>query len=147
MATEPAPAVSLQIDQRTIHDLVSGQLRAAVAMVFTEHSSKIINEMVRGVLDRKVDGKGEEPRYSQSTDKPLIHYLMGKAIQEAVDAEIREHVRLNAAAIRKQIAEQLKRKPGTIADALAASMVDALGSQWSFKIEANVTAQQQDKVR
>lgn len=132
------PNVTLQIDPKTINDLVGGQLRAAVALTFQQNSNRIIEQMVAGVLARKVDHNGKSGEYR--SDIPLIDWLMGQAVQSAVEAEIREHVKANADVIRKKLTEHLRRKPDIIAGQLAAAMVSALDSNWSFTISAAITA-------
>lgn len=127
-----ADALTLNLPQNTINELVQGHLRAELAKALEKDHGRLIESMVNQLITVK-----ERRNYDEKT---ALDWAIHDMLKEEIRATLKEWIEGNRKQIREAFLAALKKKP-TVANKIVDSMLAGLTNDWSFSF--NISASKQ----
>lgn len=127
--------VNLSIPQEVTRPIVAAKIQEAV-LAALGGADKIVAAVVKQICETKVDSHGKVSSYSSENNKNWLDVHVTKIIQEEVEKELKEQIKVNASQIKEELVKQISTKKGAskIAEALLSSLDGTFSSAWKSKI-------------
>lgn len=128
--------VNLSIPQDVTRPIVAAKIQEAV-LAALGGADKIVASVVHQICNTKVDINGKISGYSSENKHNWLDVHVTKVIQEEVEKELKEQIKVNAQQIKEELIKQISTKKGAskIAEALLSSLNGTFESGWRSKID------------
>lgn len=131
-------AVNLTIDPKTVHDIVSAQIKAAVALSLSTHSKQFIEEIVKKTIELRVNSEGKHDSYEGYNTMSYIEWASHNCLKGAVKSEIEAWIKDNHEIIRRAINTKLSQSKNSMIKAMADNCVSSMMDGWNFKFSVGI---------
>lgn len=126
--------IDLNVDNNYLNEAVKSIVMTGIAE--TLDKDKIVNGLVKAVLETKVDEKGEISSYSRDNRYTLLEVYVNNIIREIVKEEIKKLVEEKRPKMQEIIRRELNKRAtlDKFVDAFISNNLDNLDSNWRTKI-------------
>lgn len=126
--------IDLNIDDNYLNEAVKSIVMTGIAE--TLDKDKIVNGLVKAVLETKVDEKGEISSYSRDNRYTLLEVYVNNIIREIVKEEMKKLVEEKRPKMQEIIRRELNKRAtlDKFVDAFISNNLDNLDSNWKTKI-------------
>ena len=126
--------IDLNIDDNYLNEAVKSIVMTGIAESLDK--DKIVNGLVKTVLETKVDEKGEISSYSRDNRYTLLEVYVNNIIREIVKEEMKKLVEEKRPKMQEIIRRELNKRAtlDKFVDAFISSNLDNLDSNWKTKI-------------
>ena len=128
--------MSLSISKEMLTPVIEQQVKAMMATILGGQE-KIVDNVIKNILETKVDSDGRPTSYSSG--RSYFEWLLKDEITKAVKELIAEEMKSKVSNIKKAVKKQIQSESGAtvIADALLNGLNKTCESSWrsTFKIE------------
>ena len=128
--------MSLSISKEMLTPVIEQQVKAMMATILGGQE-KIVDNVIKNILETKVDSDGRPTSYSSG--RTYFEWLLKDEITKAVKELIAEEMKSKVSNIKKAVKKQIQSESGAtvIADALLNGLNKTCESSWrsTFKIE------------
>jgi hypothetical protein len=126
---------TIQIPQDIIEPIIQAEItRAVFEAMGPKHV--VLEKAVASILTMSVDSEGKPSSYN---GKPWIDWVVGKAVRDAAQAAITEHIATHGEVIKKQLAAELAKKNSPLVKQLIEGMVGAITHPDALRWRLNVS--------
>jgi len=129
-------SVKLEVGNDVLKPIIDAKISAALVESL-KGSDGLIDALVTGILQQKVDSKGNANCRSYDEVGTLIDYITRTAIKDAAREALSEWIQDNKPKLKQAIIKRLKASPSQLANALVDGLGKSVKSDWSWKF--NVT--------
>ena len=129
-------AVNITVDPKTINDIVTAQIRTAIAASLQSQAPAMVEKIVDFTMKEMVDDKGVKSR-GYSSDVPFIEWASRHAIQNAIKEEIEKWISQRKNIIHQAIENELLKSKTKLVKQMAESCVQSMMAGWNFKFEVH----------
>ena len=130
---------SIQVPEKVITEIVKAEITAQVIKAMNG-SDALIQKIVVGALNLKVDEKGQPSNYSSA--KPFIEAVLENSIREAAKKAITDYVTASEPAIKKAIELEMKKSTKSLVSAFVGAIVDSAKSSYRLQVDINTVKKQ-----
>lgn len=127
-------AISLKVDENIVKQAVQSQMTAAIAAELSKISPAIIDGLVSGVLNQKVESNGKVTTSTYGAYPTMLRWLVDEAIKEACRQAIAEWVNNERPKIVDALKQNIKKESGKLADVFTEGLLTSLSSKWSVSV-------------
>lgn len=133
--------LDLNIDQNYLEQAVQQTVMMGIAEALNG-KNEIVSQIVKMVLQTKVDSDGKIPRYSSDRTMPLLEFYVKQLITEETKNEMKRMVEEHRPEITKAIRDELSKKVNytKFVDQFISNVSDAVSNTWYPKIEVSFEA-------
>ncbi len=126
--------IDLNIDDNYLNEAVKSIVMTGIAESLDK--DKIVNGLVKTVLETKVDEKGEISSYSRDNRYTLLEVYVNNIIREIVKEEMKKLVEEKRPKMQEIIRRELNKRAtlDKFVDAFISNNLDNLDSNWKTKI-------------
>lgn len=126
--------IDLNVDNNYLNEAVKSIVMTGIAE--TLDKDKIVNGLVKAVLETKVDEKGEISSYSRDNRYTLLEVYVNNIIREIVKEEMKKLVEEKRPKMQEIIRRELNKRAtlDKFVDAFISNNLDNLDSNWRTKI-------------
>jgi len=126
--------IDLNVDNNYLNEAVKSIVMTGIAE--TLDKDKIVNGLVKAVLETKVDEKGEISSYSRDNRYTLLEVYVNNIIREIVKEEMKKLVEEKRPKMQEIIRRELNKRAtlDKFVDAFISNNLDNLDSNWKTKI-------------
>ena len=126
--------IDLNVDNNYLNEAVKSIVMTGIAE--TLDKDKIVNGLVKAVLETKVDEKGEISSYSRDNRYTLLEVYVNNIIREIVKEEMKKLVEEKRPKMQEFIRRELNKRAtlDKFVDAFISNNLDNLDSNWKTKI-------------
>lgn len=126
--------IDLNVDNNYLNEAVKSIVMTGIAE--TLDKDKIVNGLVKAVLETKVDEKGEISSYSRDNRYTLLEVYVNNIIREIVKEEMKKLVEEKRTKMQEIIRRELNKRAtlDKFVDAFISNNLDNLDSNWKTKI-------------
>ena len=126
--------IDLNIDDNYLNEAVKSIVMTGIAESLDK--DKIVNGLVKTVLETKVDEKGEISSYSRDNRYTLLEVYVNNIIREIVKEEMKKLVEEKRPKMQEIIRKELNKRAtlDKFVDAFISNNLDNLDSNWKTKI-------------
>lgn len=126
--------IDLNVDNNYLNEAVKSIVMTGIAE--TLDKDKIVNGLVKAVLETKVDEKGEISSYSRDNRYTLLEVYVNNIIREIVKEEMKKLVEEKRPKMQEIIKRELNKRAtlDKFVDAFISNNLDNLDSNWKTKI-------------
>ena len=126
--------IDLNIDDNYLNEAVKSIVMTGIAESLDK--DKIVNGLVKTVLETKVDEKGKISSYSSDNRYTLLEVYVNNIIREIVKEEMKKLVEEKRPKMQEIIRKELNKKAtlDKFVDAFISSNLDNLDNNWRTKI-------------
>lgn len=126
--------IDLNVDNNYLNEAVKSIVMTGIAE--TLDKDKIVNGLVKAVLETKVDEKGEISSYSRDNRYTLLEVYVNNIIREIVKEEMKKLVEEKRTKMQEIIRRELNKRAtlDKFVDAFISNNLDNLDSNWRTKI-------------
>ena len=126
--------IDLNVDNNYLNEAVKSIVMTGIAE--TLDKDKIVNGLVKAVLETKVDEKGRISSYSSDNRFTLLEVYVNNIIREVVKEEMKKLVEEKRPKMQEIIRRELNKKAtlDKFVDAFISNNLDNLDSNWKTKI-------------
>ena len=124
----------MNVDNNYLNEAVKSIVMTGIAE--TLDKDKIVNGLVKAVLETKVDEKGEISSYSRDNRYTLLEVYVNNIIREIVKEEMKKLVEEKRPKMQEIIRRELNKRAtlDKFVDAFISNNLDNLDSNWKTKI-------------
>ena len=125
--------IDLNVDNNYLNEAVKSIVMTGIAE--TLDKDKIVNGLVKAVLETKVDEKGEISSYSRDNRYTLLEVYVNNIIREIVKEEMKKLVEEKRPKMQEIIRRELNKRAtlDKFVDAFLSNNLDNLDSNWKTK--------------
>lgn len=126
--------IDLNVDNNYLNEAVKSIVMSGIAE--TLDKDKIVNGLVKAVLETKVDEKGRISSYSSDNRYTLLEVYVNNIIREIVKEEMKKLVEEKRPKMQEIIRRELNKRAtlDKFVDAFISNNLDNLDSNWKTKI-------------
>lgn len=126
--------IDLNVDNNYLNEAVKSIVMTGIAE--TLDKDKIVNGLVKAVLETKVDKEGRISSYSSDNRYTLLEVYVNNIIREIVKEEMKKLVEEKRTKMQEIIRRELNKKAtlDKFVDAFISNNLDNLDSNWKTKI-------------
>ena len=126
--------IDLNIDDNYLNEAVKSIVMTGIAESLDKE--KIVNGLVKTVLETKVDEEGKISSYSRDNRYTLLEVYVNKIIREIVKEEMKKLVEEKRAKMQEIIRRELNKRAtlDKFVDAFISNNLDNLDNNWKTKI-------------
>ncbi len=130
--------LDLKVDQDYIEEAVKQTVLMGIAEGLNEKNG-VTSQIVKMVLETRVNNKGEISSYSSDNKYTLLEYYVRKMIEEVTAEEMKNMVNEHRDEIAKTIRAELQKKVNytKFVDRFIDNIATAISDSWCPKIEVN----------
>lgn len=130
--------LDLNIDQNYLEQAVQQTVMMGIAEALNG-KNEIVSQIVKMVLQTKVDSNGKIPRYSSDPTMPLLEFYVKQLITEETKNEMKRMVEEHRPEITKAIRDELSKKVNytKFVDRFISNVSDTVSNSWCPKIEVS----------
>lgn len=134
--------LDLNIDQNYLEQAVQQTVMMGIAEALNG-KNEIVSQIVKMVLQTKVDSDGKIPRYSSDRTMPLLEFYVKQLITEETKNEMKRMVEEHRPEITKAIRDELSKKVNytKFVDRFISNVSDTVSNSWCPKIEVSFDAE------
>ena len=126
--------IDLNVDNNYLNEAVKSIVMTGIAE--TLDKDKIVNGLVKAVLETKVDKEGRISSYSSDNRYTLLEVYVNNIIREIVKEEMKKLVEEKRTKMQEMIRRELNKRAtlDKFVDAFISNNLDNLDSNWKTKI-------------
>ena len=126
--------MTLNVDENLVKPVIEKEIEMAIVRELGKVQD-LIPQLVRGVLNGKVDTSGKPSTYSSDRDRTYIDYLFQEAIKSATKTAVFKYIEDNHAALEKEVEKQIKASSSAISKSMVKSLAALAENSWRFNLE------------
>jgi hypothetical protein len=127
-------AISFNVDENIVKQAVQSQMTAAIAAELSKISPTIIDGIVAGVLNQKVQSDGKPSGSTYGNYPTMLRWLVDEAIKKAAQEAIAEWVETERPAIVSVLKNSIRKESGSMAEAFTNGLAESMKTKWSISI-------------
>jgi uncharacterized protein YajQ (UPF0234 family) len=127
--------MTLSVDDNLVRPVIEKEIQAAIVRELGK-SDQMIAEVVRKVMEMKVDREGKPSTYG--SDTPYLEWAFKSAIHDATKKAISKWIEENSPAIEAELQKQFVKQKGEFSKAIVGQLLGAVSNKWQFSVNVKL---------